>query len=68
MALVQVGMIALRTPSGEILPAEPIYREIEEEQESPSEYLPLDELAEIFADKFKEYKAAKSRRKKSEDT
>lgn len=68
MALVQVGTMALRSPSGEFLPSEPIYREIAEDQESQSEYLPLDELAEVFADKFKAYKAAKSRRKKKENT
>ena len=68
MAFVQVGTMALRSPSGEFLPSEPIYREIAEDQEYPSEYLPLDELAEIFADKFKAHKAAKSRRKKTEDT
>lgn len=68
MALVQVGTMALRSPSGEFLPSEPIYREIAEEHESQSDYLPLDELAEIFADRFKAHKAAKSRRKKTEDT
>ena len=58
MALVQVGIKALRFSSGEFLPSEPIYREIAEDQESQNEYLPLDELAEIFADKFKAYKAS----------
>ncbi len=57
MALVMVGTIALRSPDGNFLPAKPIYREIEEPKET-SEYLPFDELAEIFADKFKTYKAA----------
>ncbi len=64
MALVQVGTMALRSPSGEFLPSEPIYREIAEEHESQSEYLPLDELAEIFADRFQAHKAAKSAARK----
>lgn len=68
MALVQVGVMALRSPNGEFLPSEPIYRDISEEQENKSEYIPMDELAEIFADKFKAHKAAKSSHKKTEDT
>ena len=58
MALVRVGTMALRSPEGEFLPEEPIYREIEE-QEKSGEYIPLAELAEIFADKFKTHKAAR---------
>ena len=58
MSLVQVGIIALRESNGEFLPAEPIYRDISEENTPPDEYLPLDRLTEIFADKFKTYKAA----------
>ena len=57
MALVKVGTMALRSPEGEFLPEEPIYREIEEQKKS-GEYIPLGELAEIFADKFKAHKAA----------
>lgn len=57
MALVKIGTMALRSPEGEFLPEEPIYREIEELKKS-SEYIPLCELAEIFADKFKAHKAA----------
>ena len=57
MALVKVGVMALRSPEGEFLPEEPVYREIEEEKKS-GEYIPLGELAEIFADKFKAHKAA----------
>ena len=58
MALVQVGAMALRKPNGDFLPMQPIYREFAEESEQQSEYTPLDELAEIFADKFKARKAA----------
>ena len=58
MALVQVGTMALRSPEGEFLPEEPIYREIEGPAKS-GEYIPIDELAEIFADKFKDHKAAR---------
>ena len=57
MALVKIGTMALRSPEGEFLPEEPIYREIEEPKKS-GEYIPLGELAEIFADKFKAHKAA----------
>jgi hypothetical protein len=58
MALVKVGTMALRSPEGEFLPEEPIYREIEEPKQS-DDYIPIGELAEIFADKFKAYKAAR---------
>lgn len=57
MALVKIGTMALRSPEGEFLTEEPIYREIEEPKKS-GEYIPLGELAEIFADKFKAHKAA----------
>jgi len=57
VALVKVGVIALRSPSGDFLPEEPIYRDIPEEKPE-SEYIPLDELGELFADKFKAYKKA----------
>lgn len=58
MSLVKVGVMALRSPSGEFLPEEPIYCEILETKPE-SEYIPLDELGELFADKFKAYKQAK---------
>lgn len=54
MALVKVGVMAIRSPSGEFLPEEPIYRDIPE-SEPEGEYIPLDELGELFADKVKVY-------------
>lgn len=60
MALVKIGTMALRSPEGDFLPEEPIYREIEEPKKS-GEYIPLGELAEIFADKFKAHKAARKK-------
>lgn len=57
MALVKIGTMALRSPTGEFLSEEPIYREIDEPANS-GEYIPLGELAEIFADKFKAHKVA----------
>lgn len=64
MALVPVGIMAMRLPDGNFLPAVPIYREIElsQKEAEKSEYLPLDELAEIFADKFKKHKEATEKR------
>lgn len=65
MALVQIGTMALRSPNGEFLPSVPIYRETAQE-DPESEYIPVDELAEIFANKFQAFKAAESRQKKKE--
>lgn len=68
MALVQVGIMARRSPSGDFLPAVPIYRDSEEIANKNSEYIPFDELAEIFAQKIKLHKAAEERLKKTEVT
>jgi len=58
---VQIGTAALRSPEGEFLPAEPIYRE--EEQRAPKaagqSYIDADVLSEIFASKYKRYKEEK---------
>jgi len=61
MALVQVGTMALRDSNGNFLPGVPIYREQAETPQKTSEYIPVDELAEIFADRFKAYKAARKK-------
>ena len=58
MARVQVGFVADRTPDGNFLPPRPIYREIPDEIVEKDEYLPLDDLAKVFADKFMAYKRA----------
>ena len=52
MAYIRVGTVAYRTPSGEFLPSIPICREIEDGSEV---HLPLDDLAVIFADRFRLY-------------
>jgi len=54
--LVQVGTAAIRTPQGDFLPAEPIYRELtERDPEHEPEYIPEDVLFDLFADKCKNY-------------
>lgn len=60
MKRIQIGMIAHRKPNGEFLPPIPIMREIER-KDSSVDLLPINELAEIFADKFKAFKMAKER-------
>jgi hypothetical protein len=57
---IQIGTIARRAPSGEFLPATPIYRDEPENTLQEAEYLPLDKLTEIFAEKI-----AEARRKKN---
>jgi len=49
---IQIGTIARRVLSGEFLPATPIYRNEPENTLQEAEYLPLDKLAEIFAEKI----------------
>ena len=62
MAMVQVGVMALRTPDGEFLPATPIYKEIPDEDFNKktgmthAEERACDELAVLLAKKFKQYK------------
>lgn len=67
MARIQIGIIAYRKPNGDFLPAIPIYRDVATERPI-EELLPIDELAEIFADKFKAYKAAQCCKKAAEAT
>lgn len=63
MPYIQVGVIALRTPDGEFLPAQPIYRDIPEPPPG-KDYIPADELADIFAEKFKKHRETTKKRGK----
>lgn len=63
---VQIGTAALRSPDGEFLPAEPIYREIPDDECQDVGYIPGNVIFDIFADKCKNYiKEAKKCREKS---
>lgn len=57
MALVQVGIIALRSPDGEFLPATPIYKELpaNERGRTEMEEKETSEISRILAMKYKEY-------------
>lgn len=53
MALIQVGTMALRSPSGEFLPSVPIMKEVPEK--SITEEITEQELAHIFCERMKLY-------------
>lgn len=57
MALVKVGIIALRSPDGNFLPATPIYKElpVNERGRTAQEEKATEEISSILAQKFKEY-------------
>lgn len=57
MALVKVGIIALRSPDGKFLPATPIYKEfpVNERGRTEQEEKATDEISKLLAVKFKEY-------------
>jgi hypothetical protein len=58
MPFVQVGITALRAPDGTFLPSTPIYAEVPEvspEGLTPTENDTIDDIAQIFAEKFKQY-------------
>lgn len=59
---IQVGQTALRSPSGDFLPAVPLYIRAEDAGQKNeitgltlAETLMLDDVAKVFADKFKQY-------------
>ena len=56
MARVIVGVVARRLENGSFLPSEPIYKDVQKPKNEEKSYIPLDDLAAIFADKFKSYK------------
>lgn len=57
MALVQVGIIALRSPDGSFLPATPIYKDlpVNERGRTAQEEKATEEISRMLAQKFKEY-------------
>lgn len=57
MALVQVGIIALRSPDGDFLPATPIYKDlpVNERGRTAQEERATEEISRLLAQKFKEY-------------
>lgn len=57
MALVKVGIVALRGPDGSFLPATPIYKElpVNERGRTVQEEKSTAEISELLARKFKEY-------------
>ena len=57
MALVQVGIIALRSPDGDFLPATPIYKDlaVNGRGRTTREEKATEEISRLLAEKFKEY-------------
>ena len=57
MAMVQVGIIALRAPEGSFLPATPIYKDlpVNERGRTEQEEKATTEISKRLARKFKEY-------------
>jgi hypothetical protein len=60
---IQIGVTALRSPSGEFLPSIPLYIKAEDAGEinphtgrTVAEDAALGDVAKVFADKFKQYK------------
>lgn len=59
MPFVQVGIMALRSPTGEFMPATPIYKEVERvtpDGLTPQEGKNITEISKVLAEKFKQYK------------
>lgn len=68
--LVQIGVAALRSPSGDFLPSIPLYITAEDAGEinpttgrTVQEDLALTDVAKVFADKFKIYAEGNKKRK-----
>lgn len=57
MALVQVGIMALRSPNGDFLPATPIYKKlpVNERGRTAQEEKATAEISSLLAGKFKQY-------------
>ena len=57
MAMVQVGIIALRAPDGSFLPATPIYKDlpVNERGRTEQEEKATTEISKLLAGTFKEY-------------
>ena len=60
MKLVKIGVMAMRSPSGEFLEAEPIYRDAATAKKTKKrKYLPEDTVRDLFADKIARFYKAK---------
>ncbi|MDN0033281.1 hypothetical protein QVN85_10235 [Oscillibacter valericigenes] len=57
MALVQVGIMALRSPDGNFLPATPIYKElpVNERGRTAQEEKTTTDISKLLASKYKDY-------------
>ena len=57
MALVQVGIMALRSPDGKFLPATPIYKElpVNEGGRTAQEEKTTTDISKLLASKYKDY-------------
>lgn len=71
--MIQIGVAALRSPKGDFLPAVPLFIKAEDAGEiNPStgrtvqEDLALNDVAKVFADKFKAYAEGCKRLKSAE--
>ena len=69
MALVQVGIIALRAPDGSFLPSTPIYKDlpVNERGRTAQEEKATAEISRILAAKFKAYMDGCQGNKESEE-
>ncbi len=59
MAKVMIGIVAPIVRDGTLAPATPIYRDIPNAPEDPTELYPFKELEEYFAKKYLEFLRAK---------
>lgn len=68
MAYRQVGITALRSPSGDFLPAVPLYAEVavNEDGVTPEERVAADWAARLAAEKIKAYKDGRRKAEKEE--
>ena len=57
MAMVQVGIVAIRAPDGSFLPATPIYKDlpVNERGRTEQEEKATSEISKLLAGKFKAY-------------
>lgn len=70
--MIQIGTMALRAPDGSFLPSRPIYRKAKRKTEKHPDVntIDLDDVAEIFYEKYKAFKKAQKKeaeRRKNED-
>ncbi len=63
MKLIQVGIIAMRSSTGDFLPSQPIFRDVEDDSKSEKN-LPIKEVEQIFINHMKKYAAIKKKQKK----